>query len=166
MTIEVFDEFASLERQKIIVPIMGVRYLLMEADTNAAKLFKNACARAGRMVDGEIVGVDNIGEVEPLLVGMCLYQLIPAKPGFPTITAQDEMLGPQVDRKVMAEWPSRIVKRLFDRVKEMSDLNETETEEQISKSIEKLQKKLDKLRKAKAGSVAKNEPANTGENSD
>jgi hypothetical protein len=62
-----------------------------------------------------------------------------------------------VPREVVGSWPSRIVKPLFERAKEISELDEDETLEGLVEQQAKLGKRIAKMRKESA----KNAPSAT-----
>ena len=139
-----YDEldFDNLIPVEIPLSICAKKYLLREATGATATEFRNmaiACSEYGS--DGKLAKIRGVASVEPFLVSRCLF-------------SED---GKPVDRKVIEAWPARVQKRLFQKIKDISDLNETDTVESLEKQIGELQKKLDELR----GDKPKNETGDT-----
>jgi hypothetical protein len=63
-----------------------------------------------------VVGLAN---VEPLLVSLCLFR----ENGAPVLLA------------TVRSWPARVVKSLFEKAKEISDLGEERKEEEAAKNV-------------------------------
>lgn len=132
--------------KSVPVTIGGRKYLLKEATADAAVRYRNAAARAARMTDGKVTGVDGIAEAEPLLVANCLFEL-----------RGDGGTGPLVSVTTIKGWAVRVQKQLFDRIKEMSDgLVDTPTAEVLEREIAERQRQLADLRKG--ASDPKGEP--------
>lgn len=147
------------------VQIGLTKYWLHEASEGDAVVFSSARARSARMVDGKVVGVDNIGEISPLLVSLCLFRAA-ADGTFPRLSDGSPDLKSRVPVAEVKRLPARIVRQLFDRALLVSELKdaEEETEEDLEKKIRELQSKLFKMRTGKsAGDPAKNEPDGTTE---
>lgn len=113
------------------------KYVLREASEGAACQFRNAITKAAKMADGKVVGIENIGDVEPLLVSLCLFEVLP--------DGGTKNIG--VPIQVVRGWPARVVKQLFAKAKEISELDEAaETEEAIEQQIARLQERLNAMR--------------------
>ena len=116
------------------VKLSGKDYSLREASGDAATKFANArlnCIKLGP--DGKPQTVRGIADVEPLLVSLCLF---------------DET-GKNVPEATVRSWPARVQKVLFERAKEMSHLDDLETEAAIVAQITALQKRLEEMRESK-----------------
>lgn len=103
-----FETFELYEEQVFIGDNV---FILREASIGAAAKYRNAmldCATLGP--DGKPSKISGMASIEPFLVSLCLY-------------GTD---GHLVDLNTLNKWPSRIVKKLFNRIKEVSDLDETE----------------------------------------
>jgi len=133
--------YESVDLIKIPVTLAGVQYFLQEASGDTAVKYRNAAVNCTKFKGGKPDSIANIGDIEPLLVSLCLT---------------DEK-GTRVPEKTIRSWPARLQKELFTRIKEISDLGEDED------SIEELEKKLTeaKERKAELG----NESTNTEDGS-
>jgi hypothetical protein len=147
-TIETFD-FDSNEIIEIPVKYKGLAYTLREADGDAACQYRNAAMRAMRYSeDGKPVGFTNLADVEPLLVSLCLY----------------DAAGNRVTRDFARALPSKILKQLFAKAKEISEIDETDDLPGLLKQRAELDKKIAKLQEGK--SAAKNEQSGTEDGSD
>lgn len=105
---EVMD-FGDLEEVTIPVHVKGEAYTLREASGRAAGKYRNACLECTTIgPDGKPTGFHNVADVEPLLVSLCLF---------------DEN-GRNVPQARIEQWPSRVQKALFNKAKEISDLDE------------------------------------------
>jgi len=150
-------DFDDLEPVKLAVGYGGKKYFLCEADTDAATKYRNSAVKAARLNDGKVERIEGIGDVEPLLVSLCLRVRV-------TGPDQVETTGAKVDLKTVLTFPSRVTKAWFGWIKKVSDLDENETEEGLLKLLKRTQEKLDKLRKAKA--PTDEEGADTGPKDD
>ena len=110
----------SLERQEILVSIEGggevKTYTLKEADGNAAIQYRNRIMEAIRpSAEGQPTAYKGFAEVEPMLVSLCLFN-------------GD---GQTVPLSTIKSWPSRIQKALFNKIKAISDLDESGESETV-----------------------------------
>lgn len=136
--------FDTLQPVEVSVKLGGEQYWLKEASEAAAVAYRNATAAAVKMVEGEVSGLGAVGDVEPLLVSYCLWK--------------DTPQGRQpVPVSVVRGWPAKVVKALFARVKEISELDEPDTLEQVDKQIARLQKKRERM--TRDGAPGKDEPS-------
>lgn len=126
-----------------------VRHILREPSEDVARKFRSFSAKCMKMSNNELTGFDGIGDVQPYLVSLCLF---PEGSDIP------------VSEKLIRQWKSSVVKKLFDLVKEMGELDEIETVEGIDKQIARLQKKREVL--SRNESPAKNSQSGTGNTSD
>jgi hypothetical protein len=127
--------------------IGGRRWLLREASEDVAMQYRGMGLESYKFRDSKLSGIDRrIVEAEPWLVAMCLYELATpdrASTGGASVrVAKDDdetdfgflrlLANGEPDRQFLASaflvksWPSRVVRSLFDRVKEISDLSEGE----------------------------------------
>ena len=94
-------------------------YLLREASAGAAAKYRSTQAESMILgPDGKPTGIKGVGEVQPLLVALCTV---------------DEK-GRAVSVATVKSWPDRMVSRLFTIVKEISELDETEEDEDAVKN--------------------------------
>lgn len=102
--------FDEIDLISIPVRIGGEDYVLREATADAAGKYHDAIIKSTRMADGKITGSDGLGGVEALLVSCCLYRKVGKEEQAVTLTE-------------IKRWPTRVVKPLFERVKEISELD-------------------------------------------
>jgi hypothetical protein len=102
--------FDVCERRKVDVRIGKDLYDLYEASGASGVHFKNAQMET-RVYgpDGVLVGLRNVANLEPLLVSLCLFKKDSDVP---------------VAKSVITGWPFRIQKALFDKIVEISDLDD------------------------------------------
>jgi len=111
-TAEMLD-FGSLEAIEIPIELSGQKYVLCEADGNAGCAYRNALLKSADITGkGEVGKVRDLANVEPLLVSMTLFQVMP-----------DNSRKP-VSEATIRSWPARIVTKLYDKAKEISELDE------------------------------------------
>lgn len=164
----VFDTLAP-----ITVPIVGLDkpYILREADADAKATYQSATARAARFnEEGTVSSVEGLGNVEPQLVAACLYEAECDDKDDPDtyrlrLTPQGDVDKRYlVKESVVRKMKSSVVSKLFDTIKDISEFEEgKETEESLQKQIDKLTKRLNKLKSRKDAS--KKEQEDTGDTS-
>jgi hypothetical protein len=121
----VFDDL-SLRTEKVMLG--GHEYELREATGEAATTYRNAMLKATQLgPNGKPKSLDGFANAEPLLVSLCLFK-------------KDGVGWSSVDLDVIKSWPSRVQKELFNRAKEMSDLDENENADALYKQRERLDK--------------------------
>ena len=146
-------DFDDLQLAKKTVRVNKQDYVLTEADTNAGTVYKNACLKATKLSDGKVSGMDGMADAEPLLLSYCLYVADAAG----NMMTDDKQQPMRVPLSVIKTWKNRITKKLFDWVKEVSELHEKDDPAEIRKDIERLQKRLKEIEEK--NSPAKNEPS-------
>lgn len=129
--------FDDLDLIEISIPIDGAVYTLREASEDAAAKYQNALSRCTQLTDGKVSGITGpLADSQSLLVSLCLF---------------DEK-GRFVPQSKVRQWPSRVVKRLFEKAAEISEIaGESDTEESLQKTIDETQEKLDELRADELG---------------
>lgn len=146
--------YATIARIEIPVTIGKERYILTEADGDAATRYRSASIRGVEMVIGEDGSrtsrhLDQIAEVEPVLISRCLYIADPSNTD-EFILRLDKTGNPDnsylVPITVIKRLPSKMQKMLFERTKEISELSEVEDAPSLEKQIVKLQERLAKLK--------------------
>lgn len=114
------NEFDFSDLEIIEIPVTGPdkqKYLLIEADAEGAKRFKNAQSNVYVFnEDGKVVGVKNPADLEPFLVSLCLKTATDKKP---------------VGLDVINKWPDRVVSKLFDKAKEISEIGKSKEAESV-----------------------------------
>ena len=79
---------------------------------------------------------DGLAEAEPLLVSLCLRQKL------------DDGVTRPVTLDIVLSWPNRVIKPLFEKCKEISDLGEgPEGVEEMVKERDRLDKEIDETKK-------------------
>lgn len=124
-----FDEVEDIE---IPVTVKGKHYVLKEASGKAATEYRNAlmaCITLGP--EGKAQKLVNLASVEPLLVSSCLFY----GEGW-----DKQKKGKNVPKDVIQSWPSRVQKKLFETVKDISDIAEESNEKQL---LERALKRFD-----------------------
>lgn len=114
------DLVFDLTPRKVSVVIDGKAYSLQEASGDAACRYRNAlldCTQLGP--EGKPTKIKGMADVEPFLLSLCLY---------------DEN-GKLVPANKIRQWPSRIQKAIFEKLKEISELDEEEGQEDSLKNV-------------------------------
>lgn len=136
-TSEGFAEFNfdDLTPQSVPVRYQGSKYILHEADADAAAKFRNLALRNIKLTkDGSIDSdLGGMADLEPYLVSLCLYEIVEGK-----------QAAHPVPLAVIRSWPSRIIKPLFMWVKENSGLDEKDTRDALLKKRAEIDKLLEK----------------------
>lgn len=125
---EVLD-FGDLTPISVKVKIGAQEYTLREATGDAEIQYRNAQLANSQLVGEKIVRMAGIADTGPLLVSLCLF----------------DSNGNNVPIPVIRAWPSRVKEKLFERVKEISDIDQPWVVDDLKEHISNLQKKLDKL---------------------
>lgn len=140
----VFDDLAAVEIPVSIPNKDGVKedYILQEASGDAACKYRNAmlaCTQLGP--EGKPSQIRGMADIEPLLVSLCLF----------TSERKPVQLG------IIRSWPNRVQKKLFDKIKEISDLDESEDRDSLVKQRKAIDKQIAEIEEE----AAKNSPSNT-----
>lgn len=124
-------DFNDLSVIEIPVSISGKKYVLREADEETAAIYNNARLKGIPVKDSEVVGLpEDVGGIQSLLVSCCLFHL----------DNNGKATSQHVDRDIVKRWPSKVVKPLFVKAKEISELDDKSD----LKSLEKQRNDLDK----------------------
>lgn len=94
------------------VKLDGKSYSLRQATGEAAETYRNAVLSATKLSNGKVSSVAGLASTESLLVSLCLF----------------DSEGNAVHVKEIRKWPNPTVKALYDRAKEISDLDEKDEE--------------------------------------
>lgn len=129
--------------------IGDIDYILREASGETAVKFSNAKLKNLVLDDGKVTKVSGMANIQPLLISLCLTEKASGKP---------------VPEEIIKSWPSRIQTKLFDKAKEISDIDQEVTKEGLEKIIADAQKQLAEI-KAKEN-PAKNEQSGMQDGSD
>lgn len=131
-------DFGNLEPIEIPIPYGSTTYYLREASEDTHKQYRSRamkCYDAG----GGIKNPDMAAETPQWFVGMCLF----TEPGGDS--------KKRVPSDVLKTMPTRIVAKLFDKVRKISGMDEEETVESLTKRIEELQKQIEELQRRDSG---------------
>ncbi len=128
-------DFSDLKTAEKVLKYKGETYVVTEASTAAAVAYRNASLKCAKLSDGKVIGMDGAADLEPLLVNLCTFKTNPA----------GERTMENVPITTIRSWPARIIKPVFEWIKEVSELSDNETPDDLRKQIAKLQEKLDKL---------------------
>lgn len=125
-------DFTNLEPIEIPIPYGSVTYYLREASEDIHKQYRS---RAMKCYDttGVIKNPDMAAETPQWFVAMCLF----TEPGGDS--------KKRVDMSIVKGMPTRIVARLFDKLRKISGMDQEETPDSLRKQIEALQKQLEEL---------------------
>lgn len=145
----------SAEFVEVAVTIDGQQYVLKEASEGASIVYRDAHVKAARIkeVDGGTreSSFGNLADSDALLVSMCLFKVGAGKDG--------GSLAP-VDVRTVKSWPTRVVKQLYKKVREISDMQELDSEEALQKQVDYYTRMLERKRaeRPKGGSEAESSP--------
>lgn len=146
--------FNQLDPIQVPVKLGNTWYILLEASGGAAVQYRNAVLRSQRMDDGKLAGFDGLADAEPFAVSLCLYKAIhegnqaDGKPKLKLPRDKDDNPDPAhlVPEATIRGWNNRVQKVLFERLQEISELDDKGDEAGLVKQIDQLQKRLDRLR--------------------
>jgi hypothetical protein len=135
-------------------------YVLREASEDIIVKYQNIQIGAARMAEGKVVGISGLADAEPALVAGCVFEVIYASDG--TVRSEKPMTIQEI-----RTWPHRIVKPLFNDIKEMNGLNEEDNIEVLEARIKNDQERLTRLKSGKddESSMAKNLQSGTTDTS-
>jgi hypothetical protein len=132
----IFDDVTLIQ---IPVRIGSERFILREADEETAIKYRSMILKAARVSDGGkfSLGTDGLALLEPMTVGLCLFKE-PYRDG-------DQSVGESFVRKLKP----KTVSALFDKIKEISHLGETENREGLEKQAALIQARIAEMDQAK-----------------
>lgn len=142
----VYDDLAPTY---VEVSLAKKNYVLMEASGDTAAKYKSKSARCYRLSqEGNLAGIEGIGELEPFLVSLCL-----------AYASVEDSKKPMMDKggnpvlvpmSTITKWPAYIQKNLYDRIRKISpSLVEKETAETLTKRIKADTERLKALEQGK-----------------
>lgn len=144
-------DFADLAPVEIKVNLFNKKYVLCEASGDAACKYRNAQLKGVKIgTDGRPQSIpENVADSEPLLVSLCLYE---ADKDGKLRYDKDNLPDPKfrVAIGTVRSWPSRIQKKLFEKVREISQLDEKPTRSVLLRQSELIQQQLAELEDDKA----------------
>ena len=110
-------------------------YVLREASGDASAKYRSAQAACTDIKDGKAVRIHGIGGLEPLLVSLCLFEVVKDDAGvFKHLKA--------VPEATIRSWPQRVQASLYRRAVEISELEEKSGDD-TQKMAETLQRWID-----------------------
>ncbi len=127
----------------------GKKYILKEATQQVAKDYQNVQMRATRFgPNGRPIGTEGSADAVAVLVAGCLFEVY-------------ESGGNTKERPVLLStinsWKPSFVRKLFERARKISGLNDEMDEASLVTQIELLQEQLDQVRaKSKSDAVQSN----------
>lgn len=121
-------------------------YILREASGGAVIKYRNKLLQGAKIgPDGKptAIGVE-MADAEPLLVSLCVFETIEDKDRLkvgdsdylPHIRLDKSGKPINVTMDVVTSWPHRLQRRLFDKIKEVSELDDREKLERQKLSLE------------------------------
>ena len=105
----------------VSVVIAGETYTLREASEAAAIQWRNANLGAAKLKDGKPISFSGMADSAPLLVSLCLRK------------QEDGGIGAPVPLETIRQWPARVVKPLYEWIKDNSDLRERDDQKALEK---------------------------------
>lgn len=105
--------FESLAPYSETVDIEKKDYTLFEASADASVQYRDGLARRVKVSQGKAAGLDGYADLEIPLVSACLR----------------DPDGKQVSVTDLKKWPAKIIKALFQRIKDVSQLDEKDPKE-------------------------------------
>lgn len=125
------------------VEIDGDQYLLREASGKTAVDYQNSALNGVTFgADGKPIRMVGQASVQILLVGQCLYKVLPSG---------GAAANPVGEKWVEANLPAKVLKALFKEAKDISALGEDQTEESVRAEIKKLEDQLIKMEEENEG---------------
>ena len=117
-------DFNDLTPIEIPVSVAGKSFILREADGDTATKYSNTLTSSFTLgLDGKPSKIGNIADIEPLLVSLCLFPV-----------DNNGNVSPQhVKESVVRKWPARILKEIYAKAKEISELDKTEEDNAAKK---------------------------------
>lgn len=113
--------FDSLVPREVPVTIGPKKYVLREATGDVVCRYRNSIMAATRLgPEGRPQQLTGLADTEPYLISMCLFEV--------TDGGEKPVTG-----SLIRSWPSRVQRALFKRVREISDLEAGDTDEDETK---------------------------------
>jgi hypothetical protein len=134
----------DVEIRQVTVRLGGKVYILREADGGTARAYRNAMFKGAQVApDGRSIVGQNIADAELVLLNGCL----------------SDPQGRRVPLNTLSTWPSRILRPLFVKAQEISDLRERDDSEvglvkretDLTKELNDVRGKLSALRVGQNG---------------
>lgn len=130
-------KFDTLKRVEVDVEIDGKKYVLTEIFGEGAAKYRSAQAECTKLDDGKLSRLVGIGDLQPLLVSLCLFE---------SYDLRGETKLRPVLLSTVRSWPDRVVRALHEKAIEINPcLREKESEDSLKKKIADNQKRLAEL---------------------
>lgn len=142
MSEEVFDftEFATIARDEKPFEYDKKQFVLVEADGEVTARYKAQVYANSVVVDGKFVPKSGMADVEAFLVSLCVFEIDPqAHGGRKAVTIKE-----------VKSWPGRMVKKLFQAAKKLSQMGDEETIDSLERQRDDINDQIEKLKAAKA----------------
>lgn len=143
---EELGNFDSLELKEKGFTIGDKRYVVVEADANAAREFRNTTMIGTQMKGRKVTKLGTIADAPIKLVSCCLFE-------------DDGSGRKRVPTSKLGTWPERIVKPIFEWIKEISDLEEDDDLVSLKEQREEINERIIELQAGE--NPAKNGPEDT-----
>lgn len=158
-TLEPIEVPVKMPIKDVKTGVTNVRdYVLREASKGNADRYRNAMARAMKVVGGMLASVEGMPDTEALLISYCLFEVAYDKEGRRT-----KLLPVPIE--TIKSWKNSVGTTLFKIAQKISGLGPKNSEADIVKAIEDLQEQLKEIRGEKED-PSKNLPPDTTESSD
>lgn len=148
-------EFEDQELAEVLVKIGSTRYILQEANGDIVVQHRNTVLAYTKYTnEGSVASLSGIASAEPLLISKCLYTTVPVdkdKPDGPVV--KDKLVGLEFVNNLR----HRTMKNLFNRLKEISEMNDDESLEALEKQRDELNKKIAEIKRSEE--EVKNSPS-------
>jgi hypothetical protein len=109
-----FDDLSCVE---IPVSIAHQKYVLREASCDAAVAYRNSMINGATFTsEGRPSSLSSFADSEPVLVCRCLFP----------VDGNGQVMRDHVPESLVRSWPQKVVRQLFVKAKEISELSEAE----------------------------------------
>lgn len=130
----VFDDITPIE---VPVKVGQLEFVLREATGESAVKYTNAkLKRLSLGADGKPSSFAGMGDLEPYLVSLCLFTAKRERP---------ELNNQPVHEADIRAWPHKIQKKLFDIAKQISEIDQDQSKDDLEKIIADAQKRIAEL---------------------
>lgn len=132
----------DLAPKQIPIRVYRVEYIVIEAPVDAAIKYRNANSKSLKLDDGKITRLEGMADSEVLLTSMCCIKTNDDG----TMKLGNNKQPVSTEQQTIRTWRHATLKKVYNWIRENSDLVEGDTEEQLVKLIENATKKLAKIR--------------------
>lgn len=148
-----YEEMNFDDLSEIVIPvsIKGKKYILVEADGDATAKYKNKMLSCSKFAEGKMTSVQGMADIEPYLLSLCMF-----------VVRNDRRFP--VAEGVVRSWPGKVIKKLYTKAREISELDAEETLESLTEKRAEIDKKIADL--AAGTDAAGNEQESTEDGAD